>query len=152
MQPCVVATFTPLVWRSAKNFMALLLECQMLTILFTGPFAKGQPPVCDPTAGRFLQATQRFESVALLRCDLLPIKRASASYTQGEPCSSAYPEVNSPLDSEKGLPDSTVMMVQMSSSAASTASYHLPHNGMVTKASSKIYSTKAYTAHSTNLF
>lgn len=27
----------------------------------------------------------------------------------------AYPDVNSPLDSAKGLPDSTVMMVEMSS-------------------------------------
>lgn len=36
-----------------------------------------------------------------------------------------HPEVNSPLDSAKGLPDSTVMMVAMSSWAARTRSYHL---------------------------
>ena len=36
-----------------------------------------------------------------------------------------HPPTNSPLDSLKGLPDSTVMIVQMSSSAATTKSYHL---------------------------
>ena len=37
----------------------------------------------------------------------------------------AHPPTNSALDSLKGFPDSTVMMVQMSSSAATTRSYHL---------------------------
>lgn len=37
----------------------------------------------------------------------------------------SHPDANSPLDSFRGLPPSMVMMVAMSSSAASTRSYHL---------------------------
>lgn len=43
----------------------------------------------------------------------------------GEQERGSHPDANSPLDSLRGLPPSMVMMVAMSSSAASTRSYHL---------------------------
>ena len=46
-------------------------------------------------------------------------------HSMGAVTERAYPPTNSALDSLKGFPDSTVMMVQMSSSAATTKSYHL---------------------------
>ncbi len=45
-------------------------------------------------------------------------------------CTGTYPDANSPLDSLRGLPPSMVMMVAISSSAASTSSYHLHSEAM----------------------